>query len=124
MTDVTNLIVGCGLSGLVVAERLANAYQTAYTTPFIIHYASDKKPWFCPELPLAAVWWRYARQTPHYENLLRKIEENQSIWLLSKRSLWHLFKLNWQYVWVRVLSSVTWGSRKTRYVNKKKEVVV
>ena len=36
----------------------------------IIHYATFEKPWLCPHLPLAEIWWQYARLTPFYEECL------------------------------------------------------
>ncbi len=36
----------------------------------IIHYSSGFKPWNFPELPLAEYFWKYARQTVFYEEIL------------------------------------------------------
>lgn len=36
----------------------------------ILHFASNIKPWTFPERPYADFFWKYARQTPFYEELL------------------------------------------------------
>lgn len=36
----------------------------------ILHFASDHKPWNRPELPLAGRFWRYAADSPFYEEIL------------------------------------------------------
>ena len=40
--------------------------------PKIIHYMGSrhKKPWVNPAAPLGWLWWKYARETPFYEQLL------------------------------------------------------
>lgn len=48
-------------------------YQEALRQPNIIHYASLNKPTNCPQHRFADIWWKYARQTPFYENLLWKL---------------------------------------------------
>ena len=35
-----------------------------------MHFASDHKPWNRPELPLAGRFWRYAADSPFYEEIL------------------------------------------------------
>lgn len=39
----------------------------------IIHYGTDKKPWFYPNSKFANIWWQYARQTPFYEEILARM---------------------------------------------------
>ncbi|MDR1303602.1 MAG: glycosyltransferase family 8 protein [Verrucomicrobiales bacterium] len=54
-------------------------YQNKYTRePFIIHYATAKKPWFITpsdtgDWPGVERWWKYARLTPCYEFFLSRI---------------------------------------------------
>ncbi len=37
----------------------------------IIHYTSPFKPWNTVDLPLSEYFWKYAKNTPYYENILR-----------------------------------------------------
>lgn len=48
----------------------ANEYLQAGKIPSIIHYCSHLKPWISPHLPKADIWWKYARNTPFYEEIL------------------------------------------------------
>lgn len=36
----------------------------------ILHFAVWSKPWHRPNIPMATYWWKYARKTPYYEELL------------------------------------------------------
>ena len=45
-------------------------YEQAGKQPYIVHYASNPKPWDMPEIPYASLFWRIARTTPYYEQLL------------------------------------------------------
>lgn len=44
----------------------------------VYHYLTDKKAWFCPELPKADIWWKFARKTPFYEEILQRLAEKNS----------------------------------------------
>ncbi|WP_449495020.1 DUF4422 domain-containing protein [Bifidobacterium rousetti] len=52
-----------------------DAYLKSREKPKIIHYAGFIKPWTDPECDFASVYWRYARQTPFYERLVKKVAE-------------------------------------------------
>lgn len=45
-------------------------YQAALKDPKIIHYSSAQKPWSRPELRLAIEFWKYAKETAFYEEIL------------------------------------------------------
>ncbi len=46
--------------------------KTLSDGPAIIHYTSYKKPWNEPGLKLADVFWKYFREIPGYDRLMRK----------------------------------------------------
>lgn len=52
-------------------------YNCVYENPAIIHYTSPLKPWFSPKLPLAVDFWRYARKTDYYEEILYSMCQNE-----------------------------------------------
>jgi len=51
-------------------EECREAYQKAEQAPRIIHFTDDKKPWANPSLPKSEYFWKYARQSPYYEEIL------------------------------------------------------
>lgn len=55
---------------------LNEMYLAARENPKIIHYAGSEKPWQHPGMDFGPVFWRYARQTPYYETLLRDMTVN------------------------------------------------
>lgn len=44
----------------------------AKSSPYIIHYSGPAKPWKFLDEEFAAIWWRYARQTPQYEEIIKR----------------------------------------------------
>ena len=48
-------------------------YSAALKNKKIIHYASPVKPWNEPDRYLADYWWKYARLTPYYEELIKNM---------------------------------------------------
>lgn len=65
-------------------------YEETKNNAKIVHYITDKKPWNSPELPLAGLFWKYARETVFYEEIL--IKEARP----KKRPKHHIFP--WKYV--------------------------
>lgn len=52
-------------------------YNKAFQTPIIIHYTSPVKPWNAPQEELAEVFWKYARETVFYEEILSSMYKNE-----------------------------------------------
>ena len=50
-----------------------DAYMRSRNNPQIIHYAGFQKPWTDPDCDFASIYWRYARETPFYERLLKRV---------------------------------------------------
>ncbi|RUR43285.1 glycosyltransferase, partial [Bifidobacterium longum subsp. longum] len=53
--------------------RYFDEYMASRNNPKIIHYAGYIKPWTDPDCDFASVYWRYARETPFYERLLKRV---------------------------------------------------
>lgn len=53
-----------------VLRGLYDEYIEARKTAKIIHYASATKPWNEPKLDLAFHWWKYAKKSPFYKEIL------------------------------------------------------
>lgn len=53
--------------------QMFNDYQAARSHPNIRHYAGFEKPWNTIGCDWAEHYWRYARETPFYEELLGKL---------------------------------------------------
>lgn len=47
-----------------------DAYENARKDPYIIHYAGAAKPWKNQKMILQKEFWKVARKTPYYEELL------------------------------------------------------
>lgn len=52
------------------------AYQEARENPFIIHYAAHPKPWWTNNADFGVVFWKFARLSPFYEELVAQLSWN------------------------------------------------
>lgn len=60
-------------------DHARKAYYAAQKNPYIIHYAGDFKPWSHPTVEFADEFWKIARETPFYEELLFKLVNKVAI---------------------------------------------
>jgi lipopolysaccharide biosynthesis glycosyltransferase len=60
-------------------HKTYDEYMLAGKNPYIIHYAGAIKPWKDTQIDLAEIWWKYAKQTPFYETLLKHLGSIQNI---------------------------------------------
>lgn len=72
-----NVVHDCGgrVGNLFVQapNDIYDAYMKSRNNPKIIHYAGFQKPWTDPDCDFASIYWRYARETPFYERLLKRV---------------------------------------------------
>lgn len=95
-------------------------YMEAYANPSIIHYTSSVKPWNSPEEEFADVFWKYARQTPFYEEIIFTNMKNSNI--ANKHIISNLVsrrKIFFNYYRCKLLSCITFGSTKNHYKSKR-----
>jgi lipopolysaccharide biosynthesis glycosyltransferase len=108
--------------------ELYSDYLINYTNPSIIHYCSLHKPWKEPRLALADYWWHYARMTPFYEEILYKnIKQSQpqSQPNITREMLGNIFnytKIKHKYWRYKILSKITFGKKRKKYKQKKKDM--
>jgi len=55
----------------------AEEYLKAWNNIKIMHFSGEEKPWEYPALNGSEYFWKYARQSIFYEELLRKIHHNE-----------------------------------------------
>lgn len=49
----------------------SDIYEMLVNNAKIFHYCGKVKPWINPLMPYAEKWWKYARESSHYEAILR-----------------------------------------------------
>ena len=86
---------------LDIPPCVAEAYKEMLLDPKIIHYTSGRKPWDMPECYLAEYFWKYARKTPFYEEIIYRRytqhrETSGSASMKKKYSRGLLFAKLWQ----------------------------
>lgn len=69
-------------------------YQAAQTDPYIVHFTGENmKPIDKPSAPESRVFWRYAAQTPYFEQLWKKMLCKQIEQIKSaKKARWKLYR--------------------------------
>lgn len=112
----------------MLPSELYTNYMNGYSNPSIIHYCSIYKPWKSPELPLAKHFWKYAKLTPFYEDILyRNIPQlfvNQSSSedkLVSPEKKNNLLYLKIKKNCYSILTMLTFGKLHEKCKNKKKK---
>ena len=68
-------------------DEIQKEYAVAHANPMIIHYAGFKKPWYDPTEDYAQEFWKYARKTVYYEELLQFVPK---FWIKFEHEL-----INW-----------------------------
>ena len=96
--------------------------------PKVIHFADRGKPWFDPTEEFAQEWWELARQTPYYEEIVKRMCENaikpnleatnhHFSSVICDLEHWHKNVLSyWKY---KVLRNFSFGKTKEKYIQKK-----
>lgn len=55
-------------------RMLYEEYMTARKEPYMIHFAGYQKPWDVADCDFAEYFWKYAKLSPYYPRLLRRIK--------------------------------------------------
>ncbi|MDR2033858.1 MAG: glycosyltransferase family 8 protein [Helicobacteraceae bacterium] len=105
--------------------------EEAFANPHIIHYAGYNKPWIYLDAPYADLFWKYARKTSYYEELLygcKKETLRQTIddiyWLMREIQLKKTYYR--KFIKYKLLRILTLGlvkkyrTRRNKYHNKLK----
>lgn len=109
-------------------KEIYNEYFLAREKAYIVHYASDLKPWKNPDIELADIWWQYARQTPFYEEIIYNNTKMQIMLIASNKAkevLNTIFTYNKNkllYYRYKLLSKITFGKMRKHYKKKRKEL--
>lgn len=94
----------------------------------IIHFCSKHKPWLNVNMKYSYLWWHYARMTPFYEEILFKNlnsqnrNANNAIDLTLVRETANYLKNKITYWRYRLLSKITFGKKRRKYKQKRKEL--
>lgn len=101
-------------------------FELSKENPYIIHFCGQNfKPMDYPFLFEAKLFWKYARQSPFYEELLfqtiKKDQEKRAV-IPNIKDIANYSKNRFNYYRCRLLANVTFGKMRKHYKNKKKEL--
>lgn len=96
-------------------------FEMIYKQEGIIHFATFEKPWLCPHLPLAEIWWQYARLTPFYEEIIYINSKKWSNVRYDDRNIIENEKYyRFKYFKYKILSLLSFGKKQAYYKEKLK----
>lgn len=113
-----------------VPQKVYEKYIQALKERYIIHYTSPIKPWSNPEFPLAYFWWKYARMTPFYEEIIYKNlykcknlpQSSLGNSALLIKDVFQRHKITFKYLKYKIFSKITFGKLHKKYKQKKNEM--
>ena len=81
---------------IISAESRRRAAQMVQTHSYaVIHYCSARKPWKGDSVsPLVPIWWKYAKETPYYDELC-KCSKCRIDWKSTLLKVWRNPSLIW-----------------------------
>ena len=57
-------------------DWLYQEWKKGSRRPFVVHFGGDRKPWKYPNIPYAALFWKYARKSPFYKEICSRRKES------------------------------------------------
>ncbi len=108
------------LSGPIIPEEDHREYQKACCEPALIHYNGVRKPWLDTSTHWADEWWKYARLSPFYEQIIyRSLQHHFNHLLLEQRKLPSLLR---KYRILRLFRLLSIGNRRKKLEKKLSEL--
>ena len=95
-------------------------YHLSLMNPKIIHYAGAYKPWKQPWLYYSEYFWKYARQTVFYEEIIYKNINPDNICRESIKNAIRSRQIYFKYLKYKLFKNITFGKTKERYITKEK----
>ncbi|MCI7535928.1 glycosyltransferase family 8 protein [Candidatus Avelusimicrobium faecicola] len=94
-------------------EPYLSQYLAAHKEPYIIHFTGEKmKPENLPSEPESRLFWRYAAQSPYFEQLRERMQREQI------KQFQFVQKNRWKLLRYWLLTKIAFGNFRQRYVTK------
>lgn len=94
-------------------QKFQEKYDNAFLDPKIFH----RKSWMFPEEEYSEIWWQYARKSPFYEIILKRLIEQIANVDLVKETFKYKTYLS-KYRKYKILSKITFGKTHKKYNEK------
>lgn len=108
----------------ILPVSVAQEVFQAAKNPKIIHYSGPFKPWYYPDEEYAQLWWKYAKKSPFYEQILKNMASNVSEEKIREKNILKFLKDRYPFICLnywkcKILQNLTFGNLKNHYVEKK-----
>lgn len=109
-----------------IPANVYKKYIDARSNPFIIHYSGAKKPWNYPDVELSNYFWRFARSSPFYEEILHcNLTANdfvQPVYVELLKDVFNYRRNLIKYYRYKIFSKLTIGKKRKRYKEKRRKL--
>ena len=102
----------------LLSGRFEQEYLEAKENPYIVHYSGGIKPWKMPEEQHSDIFWKYARKSPFYEEILYANLKTSSVDRAVIKNVILRKSIYLKYLKCKVLKLFTFGKRREHYVQK------
>ncbi|MDR1432728.1 MAG: glycosyltransferase family 8 protein [Puniceicoccales bacterium] len=115
-----NVLPSFVLESAIEANFGKEVILEAINNPSVVHFAvKSSKPWKNPTAPFAEKWWKYARKSPFYEEMLANVKHSEFAKELSMICMVLAGKYSkFNYHRTKVFSKITFGKTRARYAEK------
>ena len=99
--------------------KIYKIYKEKEKDAKILHFLGRFKPWINPKEYKAEVWWSYARKTPFYEEILRRMCSCSSVPVEIFKDVLQYKKNLFGYWKYKLLRNFVFGLQRQKYIDKK-----
>lgn len=107
-----------------LSDPLMFLYDNISAKPSIIHYTSSEKPWNELMHTYTSDWWKYAKNSPFYEVILKTIlTKNPTANLVLpkiNKDIFKRYRILLKYYKYKILSKILFGRARRKYAEKRK----
>lgn len=97
-------------------------YIKSWELPKIFHFCGAYRPWKQPNLRYSSYFWKYARKTPYYEEILYSNTTSKDVVRSQIRNVLYRKKIYFNYLKCKILKMLTSGKRREHYIEKSKKL--
>ncbi len=101
-----------------ISGEYKNNYVEAMGNPYIVHYSGGIKPWSTVSEEYSDIFWKYARKTPFYEEIIYTNTKTATLGRDVIKNAVNRHKIYLQYIRCKLLKELTFGNKKEHYRNK------
>ncbi len=102
-----------------ISGKFKEEYLYAKSHAIIIHYTSSRKPWHSPQEEQSDIFWKYAKNSPFFAEILYSNLKTTGVSQWSVKNLNLKWKIYFTYYKSKLLAKFTCGNKRKHYEEKR-----